>query len=379
MVILQPIKTERMNVANVFSDRPQLNPFDTSVAIKHTKGYIYAPIKNINNYIYSSNHQWPHAHTSLMLGWTLSTAATRGRTSTWPLLCGTCLALFTGIWLEFLANWQLLCPNLGAASCGGCTWRLSQTGRSQFEDSFKCVRWTRWILPGQAYPKIEHCSLFFLLQKRGWSYFKWLRMCTDALAMSIWCRAQIAALSNHTLPFFCLTDATKVFPQKQVNQFTFHSFSSVPSGIMLISASSKSLPHDVTDVKCSSSEPACVVTVLLISFCSDANPPLLLLHLTPEEAEGWRRCEGREMKRVEPTCQIFFFLNTENRSILQYSASGVSVKKQMARETCFQPTHIGNKFHFIYSHESVIHQETAGYGGYIFLSSRSFTIGLNNI
>lgn len=54
-------------------------------------------------------------------------------------------------------------------------------------------------------------------------------------------------------------------------------------------------------------------------------------------------------------------------SIFRHSASRVSVKSRWQEKRVFRSAHIEYKFHFIYSHESVIHQETAGSRGHIFI------------
>lgn len=45
----------------------------------------------------------------------------------------------------------------------------------------------------------------------------------------------------------------------------------------------------------------------------------------------------------------------------------MSVKSRWQEKRVFRSAHIEYKFHFIYSHESVIHQETAGSIGHIFI------------
>lgn len=123
-------------------------------------------------------------------------------------------------------------------------------------------------------------------------------------------------------------------------------------------------------------ETQCEESVFLVSTmnCCFNEPHCESLSSTRWRSSSFQR---KEMKRVEPQHVRFsrikpckLFLHGKKRrtsSIFRHSASRVSAKSRWQEKRVFRSAHIEYKFHFIYSHQSVIHQETAGSRGHIFM------------
>lgn len=99
---------------------------------------------------------------------------------------------------------------------------------------------------------------------------------------------------------------------------------------------------------------------------------MTFLHPLEGFSKGRNERSGAEACRILPhkkPCNLFLHGKERRRksSILRHSASRVSVKSRWQEKRAFRSAHTEYKFHFIYSHESVIHQETAGSRGHIFI------------